>query len=225
MSNETTLIAPSLTAEAGAETAPPPAPEAPAPTEPVGSPPGTAAAEPGPAPVPLSPADLEALLARAAKANEDRDRYLRTAADFENFKKRAARERQEGIRLANEALLSKLLSVLDNFEMALASDTNATAAAGEAFRAGVAMIHSQLRSVLVEAGLEEINAAGQPFDPNVHEAVAQHDSTAVPEGQVLHQLRKGYRYRERLLRPASVVVARAPAPPADAGTATGASDV
>ena len=161
----------------------------------------------------LSAAEVEALQARAAKADENRDFYLRTAADFENFKKRAARERQESVRYANEALLGKLISVLDNFEIALSSDASA---AGESFRAGVALIQSQLRNVLAEAGLEEVDAAGQPFDPNLHEAVAQRESSEVPDGHVMQQMRKGYKYRERLLRPASVVVAKAPAPPASA---------
>jgi molecular chaperone GrpE len=222
MSIEKTLIADSPTDEPGAGTATPGAPEAPAAPEQAPSPPETAA---GSTPVrALDSAELEALQARAAKADENRDRYLRTAADFENFKKRAARERQEGIRLANEALLGRLLPVLDNFEMALASNTNPAAGGSESFRAGVAMIHGQLRHVLSEAGLEEVDATGQPFNPNLHEAVAQRDSTEVAEGQVLQQLRMGYKYRERLLRPASVVVARAPTkPPETALSATEAN--
>lgn len=164
----------------------------------------------------LSAAEIEALQARAAKADENRNLYLRTAADFENFKKRAARERQESVRYANEALLGKLISVLDNFEIALASAASLTGGSGESFRAGVALIQSQLRNVLVEAGLEEVDAAGQPFDPNLHEAVAQRESSEVSDGHVLQQMRKGYKYRDRLLRPASVVVATALAPPASA---------
>lgn len=167
----------------------------------------------------LSVAEIEALQARAAKADETRDLYMRTAADLENFKKRAARERQESVRYANEALLGKVISVLDNFEIALASDPSADGASGESFRAGVALIQSQLRNVLAEAGLEEVKAAGQPFDPNLHEAVAQRESSEVSDGHVLQQLRKGYKYRERLLRPASVVVAKAPAPPAPPASA------
>jgi molecular chaperone GrpE len=74
------------------------------------------------------------------------------------------------------------------------------------------MSHQQWRSAFVVAGLEELNAQGQPFDPSLHEAVSQQESTEVPEGTVLHQLRKGYRLRDRLLRPASVVVAKKPEP-------------
>jgi molecular chaperone GrpE len=73
------------------------------------------------------------------------------------------------------------------------------------------MIHQQLKSALVDAGLEELDAAGKPFDPNIHEAVSQQETAKVPEGQVVQQLRKGYKFRDRLLRPASVVVAKPPA--------------
>ena len=73
------------------------------------------------------------------------------------------------------------------------------------------MIHQQLRKALQESGLEEVEAAGKPFDPNWHEAVSQAESAEVPEGQVLQQLRKGYKLRDRLLRPATVIVARKPA--------------
>jgi molecular chaperone GrpE len=211
MSKDTTLIADGATNGTETEAAAPMSPD------------GQTASKPAPA-VPdatadtvvvpsLSGADIEALQARAVKADENRDRYLRIAADFENFKKRAARERQEAVRFANEALLGKLVAVLDNLEIALASEANATSASGESFRTGVALIHGQLKNLLVDAGLEQIDAAGQPFNPNLHEAVAQHESAEVPEGHVLQQLRKGYKYRERLLRPASVVVAKPPAAP------------
>jgi molecular chaperone GrpE len=78
-------------------------------------------------------------------------------------------------------------------------------------QAGIAMVQQQLKSTLAEAGLEEVDANGKPFDPNVHEAVSQQETTDTPEGRVVQQLRKGYKLRERLLRPASVVVARKPA--------------
>lgn len=167
-----------------------------------------AAANPGTAPSALSAEELAELTERAAKAGEAWDRYLRAVADLDNFRKRAARERTEAIQHANEALLRRLLPVLDNFEMALAAaGPNATV---ESLTAGVAMIHSQLRQTLVESGVEEVNAAGQVFDPNLHEAVSQLESADTPEGHVLHQVRKGYRLHGRLLRPASVVVARPP---------------
>ena len=154
---------------------------------------------------------LEELKERAAKADENWERLLRTTADFENFKKRAAREKQDAIRFGNESLLQKLVPVLDHFDMALSAAQSAGADAAKPLQDGIQMVYQQLRNALVEAGLEEVDAAGKPFDPNLHEAVAQVETTEVPEGQVVQQLRKGYKLRERLLRPASVVVAKRPA--------------
>jgi molecular chaperone GrpE len=155
--------------------------------------------------------ELQLLKERAAKADEYWARLLREAADFDNYKKRAARERQDAVSYANENLLSKLLPVLDAFDMAQTVASPESAAA-QSIQAGVAMIANQLRAILLEAGLEEIDARGQPFNPNLHEAVSQEDSAAVPEGQVVRQVRKGYRYRNRLLRAAGVIVARKPHP-------------
>jgi molecular chaperone GrpE len=161
--------------------------------------------------VAMTPVELEALKQRAAKADEHWDRVLRTTADFDNFRKRAAREKAEAVKYANEALLEKLMPVLDNFDMALAATQNAPAPATQSLQEGVKMIFQQLKKVLAEAGLEEVDARGQVFDPNLHEAISQMESAEVPEGHVLQQTRKGYKLRERLLRPASVVVAKQPA--------------
>ncbi len=160
---------------------------------------------------PLTPKQLEELKSKAAKADELWDRLLRTTADLENFKKRAARERQDAIRFANASLLEKLIPALDNFDMALAAANHAEDNSVESLKAGITMIHTQLKNALAEAGLEEIDAANQPFDPNLHEAVSQEESAEMPDGHVVRQLRKGYRLRDRLIRPASVVVARKPA--------------
>jgi molecular chaperone GrpE len=165
----------------------------------------------------LTPGQLEELKARAAKADEHWDRLLRTAADLENFKKRAARERIEAAQFANAALLQKLLPVLDHFEMAQTAAQTAEVPQGgiASLQSGIAMIQQQLKSILAETGLEEIDAAGKPFDPMLHEAVSQMESNDVPEGRVLQQIRKGYKLRDRLLRPAAVIVAKKPsAPPA-----------
>lgn len=158
----------------------------------------------------LSPEQLAELQAKAAQADEYWERLLRHTADFDNFKKRNARERQEAVKFANVALLEKLVPVLDNFEMGLAATHTSGEAGAAALQKGIAMIFSQFKGVLAAAGLEEIEATGKPFDPNVHEAVSQQESAAVPEGHVLQQVRKGYRLKERLLRPASVIVARKP---------------
>ena len=159
---------------------------------------------------PLSESQIAELKEKAEKAQGYYEQLLRTAADLENYKKRAARERQDAVRFANESLLEKILPVLDNFEMALAA-AGAANTSVESLQAGISMIHQQLKSALAAAGLEEINAAGQPFDPNFHEAISQQESADAPEGQVVQQTRKGYKLRDRLLRPASVVVAKKPA--------------
>ncbi|SRR6266446_7009802 len=165
--------------------------------------------------VPLEPAivtpeQFEELKERAAKADENWERLLRTTADFENFKKRVTREKQEAIRYANEGLLQKLVPIMDNFDMALSAAQTGQTEAAQSLQAGINMIYQQMKSALVEAGLEEVDAAGKTFDPNLHEAVSQAETTEVPEGQVVQQLRKGYKLRDRLLRPATVVVAKAP---------------
>jgi molecular chaperone GrpE len=161
-------------------------------------------------PATLTPEQLDELKQRAAKADENWDRLLRVTADLDNYKKRAAREKQDAIKYANETLLQKLIPVMDTFDMALAAAQNAQNDATQSLQTGVKMIFQQLKSALSEAGLEEIDAAGKAFDPNLHEAVAQRETSEVPEGQVVQQNRKGYKLRERLLRPASVIVSKHP---------------
>jgi molecular chaperone GrpE len=159
----------------------------------------------------VTPQQLDELKQRAAKADEHWDRLMRTSADFENFRKRAAREKQDAIKFANEALLLKLVPVLDTFDMALVAAQNNQGEAVQSLQTGVAMVYQQLKAALADSGLEEVDAAGKPFDPNLHEAVSQKETTEAPEGQVVQQLRKGYKLRDRLLRPATVIVSKAPA--------------
>jgi molecular chaperone GrpE len=159
----------------------------------------------------ITPEQLEELKQRAAKADETWERLLRSTADFDNFKKRAAREKQDAIKYANESLLQKLIPVLDNFDMAQSAAQTASTEAVQSLQTGVNMIYQQFKNLLTEAGVEEIDATGQKFDPNLHEAVSQTETDQQPEGQVVQQLRKGYKLRDRLLRPASVVVAKKPA--------------
>jgi molecular chaperone GrpE len=166
--------------------------------------------------VPVEPAtvtaeQLEELKERAAKADEHWDRLLRTTADLDNFKKRAAREKQDAIRFANENLMQKLVPVLDSFDMAMSALQNGKTGAAQSLQTGISMVYQQLKGALAEAGLEEVDATGKPFDPNLHEAISQQETSTVPEGQVVQQVRKGYKLRERLLRPASVIVAQRPA--------------
>lgn len=158
---------------------------------------------------PINPEEIAQLKEKAAKADENWDKYLRIFADFENYKKRAARERSDAVKYANEALVEKLLPVVDNFEAAIAA-TNAPNATMDSVKTGVNMIYTQLKSFLMDAGVEEIDATGKPFDPNFHEAVSQQPSEEMPEGHVLQQMRKGYKLRDRLIRAAMVVVSKKP---------------
>lgn len=158
----------------------------------------------------LSEEQIAALKMQAAQTAQYQDQLLRMAADLENYKKRATRERLDAIKYATESLLERIIPVLDNFEMALAAASTAGTSV-QSLQAGVSMIQQQLKSVMSDAGLEEINAAGQAFNPNLHEAISQQETAEVPEGQVVQQVRKGYKLRDRLLRPASVIVAQKPA--------------
>jgi len=138
-----------------------------------------------------------------------RDLALRSQADFENYKKRAAREKEEAVKYANSALLERLIPIVDNFELGL----EAARGEGEASPvfSGMSMVLKQLMDFLTEQGLQPIDAAGQKFDPNLHEAIAHEPSDEFPEGVVIRQTRRGYRMKDRLLRPSSVVVSSGPA--------------
>ena len=136
-----------------------------------------------------------------------RDLAARSQADFENYKKRCAREKEEGIKYANTSLLEKLVPIVDNFELGL------EAARGEGEKSpiysGMSLVLKQLKDFLVDHGLQPIEAVGQKFDPNLHEAIA-HEASRAPEGTVTRQTRRGYRFKDRLLRPSSVAVSRGP---------------
>jgi len=150
----------------------------------------------------------EALEAKTLLAEEHRDRYLRAAAEFDNARKRAARERDEYTRYANESLLRELLPVLDNFERALQSARNETAAA--AVTAGVELIQRELLRVLEKFGVTSFTSVGQPFDPERHEAIARVPAQGQPEGTVVDETARGYLLNGRVLRPAMVTVASSP---------------
>jgi len=145
----------------------------------------------------------------AAEAEKFRDLALRTAADFDNYRKRAAREKEDAIRYANSSLLEGLLPVVDNFELGL--DAARSAPDASAILQGLDMVSRQLRDFLAGSGLEEIKTEGAEFDPNVMEAVGHEPDDKVPENHVLRQTRRGYKLRDRLLRPASVFVSKGPA--------------
>jgi len=143
-----------------------------------------------------------------AEAAKLKDLALRARADLDNFRKRALREKEEAIRYANNGLLERLLPVIDNFELGLDAAKNAADTAS--ILQGMAMVHKQLQDFLKNNGLEEVQAEGEAFDPNKHDAVSQEFSTEVPEGHVVRQVRKGYRIKDRLVRASSVIVSKGP---------------
>jgi molecular chaperone GrpE len=147
----------------------------------------------------------EELEAEAARWKEI---SLRTAAEMDNLRKRSTREREDAIRYANQRLLEELLPVIDNFEMGMQA---ASQDPGSMIYIGMDMVRRQLSEFLSSQGVEEIPASGK-FDPNLHDAVAQEESAAGEEGSILRVTRRGFRLRDRLLRPASVVVSKAPTP-------------
>ncbi len=138
-----------------------------------------------------------------------RDLALRSQADFENYKKRSAREKEEAIKYANSSLLERLVGIIDNFELGLAAAKEQ--GADSPIYSGMVLVQKQLNDLLAENGLQPIEAEGKTFDPNMHEAIAHEPSDRVPEESVVRQTRRGYRLKDRLLRPAKVVVSSGPA--------------
>jgi len=136
-----------------------------------------------------------------------RDLALRSQADFENYKKRCAREKEDAVKYANSSLLERLVAIVDNFELGL----EAARDEGEQspIYSGMTLVLKQLRDFLAENGLQAIEAEGKQFDPNLHEAIA-HEPSRLSEGTVVRQTRRGYRFKDRLLRPSSVVVSSGP---------------
>lgn len=151
----------------------------------------------------------EALAAELAdlrhEQEELRNQLLRKAADFDNYRKRVERERREMAELAAQDLLLELLPILDDFERAL--DVDVTPGA-ERYRDGVELIYRQLQELLKKRGVTPLEAVGTDFDPHVHQAVVHEASTTHRDGEVMAELRRGYRLGDRLLRPAMVKVAK-----------------
>jgi len=138
-----------------------------------------------------------------AQLQEKNDRILRLQADFENFRRRTMKEKEELAAVITQNLLTDLLPLLDNFERAMAVEQTDV----EAFQKGVEMIFTQLREVLDKHGLENIEADGQLFDPNIHQAVMRIENPDVEDGTITQVLQKGYQAKGRVIRPAMVQVA------------------
>ena len=129
-------------------------------------------------------------------------RYLRLAADFQNYKRRVEKEKSDIYAYANEKIVVELLDVIDNFERALEHSNDS-----EGFSEGMNMIYKQLKGVLEKSGVEEMNATGEPFDPNLHHAVLTENSVEYESGSVTMVLQKGYLLNKKVIRPAMVKVA------------------
>lgn len=138
----------------------------------------------------------------ATGSDEFKDRYMRTLADFENYRKRADREKSDFYKYALQGVLKDLLPLLDNFDRALEH-----AGEGDDFQKGVALIYKQLLDLLQKHGVKPINESGVRFDPNIHEGVIREENASVPSQTVTGVLQKGYFLHDRLLRPAMVKVA------------------
>lgn len=169
--------------------------------------------EPAPKAPPPSPESVELAAVK--------DRYARLMADFDNFRKRQVREREDWLKRANEELLGDLLPVVDNLDLALQKITDPA----DPFAIGMKMVYDQFHAILDRYGVTPIEAKGQPFDPSIHEALSQMSSPTVPAHVVIDQFRRGWRLAGRLLRPAQVIVSSgAPDPEQTAGEDASVSD-
>ncbi len=137
--------------------------------------------------------------------SETKDKHLRLAAEFENFKKRTTRDRSESIKFSNERILKDFLSIIDNLERALQHAKEGSE--GESLVQGVELVHKQCAELLTRFNVTPVDAVGAQFDPVVHQAVSQVETDKHPENTVADEFQKGYRLHDRLLRPALVTVA------------------
>ncbi|GAX90690.1 nucleotide exchange factor GrpE [Effusibacillus lacus] len=159
-------------------------------------------------PADADPRSREELLAEvirlSAELSEVQNRLLRISADFDNFRKRARQEKEELGKYAALRMVQEILPVLDNFRLAMAAETTDA----ESMKKGIDMVFRQFLHALEREGVTEMNAVGQPFDPNRHEAVMQVESEEHESGIVVEELRKGYLLHDKVIRPAMVKVAK-----------------
>jgi molecular chaperone GrpE len=159
---------------------------------------------------PVSEGEAEAVASRLREELADADdRLLRLQAEFENFRKRALRERQEAVQYGSQNLFKDLVSVVDNLERAIAHARESGGGDLASFLQGVELVQRELLAIFEKNHVTEIEAQGKPFDPALHEAMAQVASGDVPPNTVIEVLQKGFQLRDRLVRPSRVIVAKA----------------
>jgi molecular chaperone GrpE len=152
----------------------------------------------------LPPEKTELELAKE-ELEETKNRLLRALADFDNYKKRAAIEREQFVQFANETLISDLLPIIDGFARAM--DAAEKIKAGEEMIKGLALIKRQVEDILKKHGVDEVEALGKPYDPNLHEAILQKEDKG-PEGVIIEEMQKGYTLHGRVIRPSMVIVSK-----------------
>jgi molecular chaperone GrpE len=170
---------------------------------------GVSDAEPG--------AEGERAVALREQLADAQDRLLRLQAEFENFRKRALRERQEAVQYGSQNLFKDLLSVVDNLERAIGHARESGGGDLASFLQGVELVERELLGILEKNHVTEIDALGKPFDPSLHEAMAQVESGKVPPNTVIDVLQKGFQLRDRLVRPSRVIVAKTVGAPGRSG--------
>jgi len=151
------------------------------------------------------------------EAKETYDRFLRVSAEFENYKKRSAREMEDFRKFANQSLLKEMLSVVDNLELAINS-ANANPKSDSSLKEGLDLTHKEIMRVFDRFNVKPIESKGKSFDPTYHEGVMQEETEEYPENTVINEMQKGYLIHDRLLRPAMVVVAKPKTNSSDSGT-------
>lgn len=185
---------------------------------------GPATAEDAPAESPEKV--IETLRAGYEKKEEEvrqaQERFMRTLADFENYKKRAQRDQSDALKYANEKLIKELLPVIDNLERALAHSRETRDF--DRMMEGVELIRKQLFSALGKFGVVPIESLNQPFDPSLHQSIGQievEEGSDAKENQVIGETQKGYHLNDRVLRPSLVMIAKKKAPPSGDGAGSG----
>ena len=141
-----------------------------------------------------------------ATVEKNFDLYVRSQAEIDNLKKRFQKDKADLCKFSNESLIKLLLSVIDNLEKAIAHSENENSL--DALKEGVKLTLKGFMDILEKAGLESVNALGEPFDPNFHEAVSEQEDNSVKQGTVLKELQKGYMLHQRLIRPSMVIVSK-----------------